>query len=101
MLSDDLREELAIAPATDCDRLAELSGLYHVAGRAHLRGRGIVDGGGGYHAERHAADSDHVDKYGAAECPAAEWHEAVRRNDGHRLTTARSRVSTQRRLPEP
>jgi cell division protein WhiA len=44
VLSDDLREELAaIAPATDCDRLAELSGLFHVAGRAHLRGRGSVD----------------------------------------------------------
>ena len=43
-LSDDLREELAaIAPASDCDRLAELSGLFHVAGRAHLRGRGSVD----------------------------------------------------------
>ncbi|HET7566810.1 MAG TPA: DNA-binding protein WhiA [Gaiellaceae bacterium] len=44
MLSDDLREELAaIAPARDCDRLAELSGLFHVAGSAHLRGRGSVD----------------------------------------------------------
>jgi hypothetical protein len=44
LLSDDLREELAaIAPATDCDQLAELSGLFHVAGRAHLRGRGSVD----------------------------------------------------------
>ena len=44
MLSDDLREELgAIAPARDCDRLAELSGLFHVAGRAHMRGRGSVD----------------------------------------------------------
>ena len=44
MLSDDLREELAaIAPARECDRLAELSGLFHVAGRAHLRGRGSVD----------------------------------------------------------
>jgi DNA-binding protein WhiA len=44
VLSDDLREELAaIAPATGCDRLAELSGLFHVAGRAHLRGRGSVD----------------------------------------------------------
>lgn len=44
MLSDDLREELAaIAPASECDRLAELSGLFHVAGRAHLRGRGSVD----------------------------------------------------------
>ena len=44
MLSDDLREELAaISPSSDCDRLAELSGLFHVAGRAHLRGRGSVD----------------------------------------------------------
>jgi cell division protein WhiA len=44
VLSDDLREELAaIAPADECDRLAELSGLFHVAGRAHLRGRGAVD----------------------------------------------------------
>jgi DNA-binding protein WhiA len=44
MLSDDLRDELAaIAPAHECDRLAELSGLFHVAGRAHLRGRGSVD----------------------------------------------------------
>jgi len=44
MLSDDLREELAaIAPARECDRLAELSGLFHVAGRAHLRGLGSVD----------------------------------------------------------
>src|SRR4051794_15068104 len=43
-LSDDLREELAaIAPDRECDRLAELSGLFHVAGRAHLRGRGSVD----------------------------------------------------------
>lgn len=43
MLSDDLREELAaIAPERECDRLAELSGLFHVAGSAHLRGRGDV-----------------------------------------------------------
>ena len=43
MLSDDLREELAaIAPDRDCDRLAELSGLLHVAGSVHLRGRGDV-----------------------------------------------------------
>ena len=43
-LSDDLREELAaIAPANECDRLAELSGMFLVAGRAHLRGRGSVD----------------------------------------------------------
>jgi DNA-binding protein WhiA len=44
VLSEDLREELAaIAPARDCDRLAELSGLFHAAGSAHLRGRGNVD----------------------------------------------------------
>ncbi len=44
MLSDDLRDELAtIAPEAECDRLAELSGLFHVAGSAHLRGRGAVD----------------------------------------------------------
>lgn len=44
MLADDLRDELAaIAPDRECDRLAELSGLFHVAGRAHLRGRGSVD----------------------------------------------------------
>ena len=43
MLSDDLRNELAaIAPDADCDRLAELSGLFHVAGSVHLRGRGNV-----------------------------------------------------------
>jgi DNA-binding protein WhiA len=43
VLSEDLREELAaIAPERDCDRLAELSGLFHVAGSAHLRGRGDV-----------------------------------------------------------
>ena len=43
-LSEDLRDELAaIAPESNCDRLAELSGLFHVAGSVHLRGRGIVD----------------------------------------------------------
>jgi cell division protein WhiA len=43
-LSEDLRNELAaIAPQSDCDRLAELSGLFHVAGSIHLRGRGNVD----------------------------------------------------------
>lgn len=43
MLSEDLRNELAaIAPASDCDRLAELSGLFHMAGSVHLRGRGEV-----------------------------------------------------------
>ena len=40
-LSEDLRGELAaIAPRSDCDRLAELSGLFHTAGSIHLRGRG-------------------------------------------------------------
>jgi len=44
VLSDHLREELAaISPARECDRLGELSGLCHVAGRAHLHGRGVVD----------------------------------------------------------
>lgn len=42
-LSEDLRNELAaIAPRSDCDRLAELSGLFHGAGSVHLRGRGEV-----------------------------------------------------------
>ena len=42
-LSEDLRNELAqIAPDSDCDRLAELSGLFHVAGSVHLRGRGEI-----------------------------------------------------------
>jgi cell division protein WhiA len=42
-LSEELRNELArIAPDADCDRLAELSGLFHVAGSVHLRGRGEV-----------------------------------------------------------
>jgi DNA-binding protein WhiA len=42
-LSDDLREELAaIAPRRGCDRLAELSGVAHVAGTLHLRGQGAV-----------------------------------------------------------
>ena len=42
-LSEDLRNELAaIAPRTDCDKLAELSGLFHAAGSVHLRGRGEV-----------------------------------------------------------
>src|SRR5213076_3602686 len=41
--SEDLRNELAaIAPDADCDRLAALSGLFHVAGSVHLRGRGEV-----------------------------------------------------------
>jgi DNA-binding protein WhiA len=42
-LSEELRNELAgIAPRTACDRLAELSGLFHSAGSVHLRGRGEV-----------------------------------------------------------
>jgi DNA-binding protein WhiA len=42
-LSEDLRSELAaIAPTRDCDRLAELSGLFHAAGSIHLRGRGEI-----------------------------------------------------------
>ena len=42
-LSEELRGELAaIAPRSDCDRLAELSGLFHAAGSVHLRGRGEV-----------------------------------------------------------
>jgi DNA-binding protein WhiA len=43
VLSTDLRDELAaIAPASRCDRLAELSGLFHTAGSVTLRGRGQV-----------------------------------------------------------
>jgi DNA-binding protein WhiA len=42
-VSEDLRNELAgIAPKRGCDRLAELSGLFHAAGSVHLRGRGEV-----------------------------------------------------------
>jgi cell division protein WhiA len=42
-LSEELRNELAaIAPRNECDRLAELSGLFHSAGSVHLRGRGEV-----------------------------------------------------------
>ena len=42
-LSDDLRAELArVEPTSDCDRLAELSGLFHSAGSIHLLGRGRV-----------------------------------------------------------
>jgi DNA-binding protein WhiA len=37
-LSDDVRSELAaIAPKRECDRRAELSGLFHSAGRWHIR----------------------------------------------------------------
>ena len=39
--SEDVREELAtIAPERECDRLAELSALFHSAGSLHLRGAG-------------------------------------------------------------
>jgi DNA-binding protein WhiA len=39
--SEDVREELAtIAPERACDRLAELSALFHAAGSLHLRGAG-------------------------------------------------------------
>jgi DNA-binding protein WhiA len=42
-LSEDLRHELAaIMPRNSCDRLAELSGLFHSAGSVHLKGRGAV-----------------------------------------------------------
>jgi DNA-binding protein WhiA len=38
-----VRAELAaIAPARRCDRLAEVSALFHTAGALHLRGRGTV-----------------------------------------------------------
>ncbi len=39
--SEDVREELAqIAPVRECDRLAELSALFHSAGSLHLRAYG-------------------------------------------------------------
>jgi DNA-binding protein WhiA len=42
-LSEDVRNELAgISPRRECDRLAELSALFHTAGSIHLRGRGEV-----------------------------------------------------------
>ena len=42
-LSNELREELAhVALRRDCDRLAELSALFHSAGRAHLEGKGQI-----------------------------------------------------------
>lgn len=42
-LSEELRNELAqIAPERACDRLAELSALFHGAGSEHFRGRGEV-----------------------------------------------------------
>lgn len=42
-MSDEMRAELAaIDPHSDCDRRAELSGLFHTAGSFHLRGHGQV-----------------------------------------------------------
>lgn len=42
-LSEDLRHELAaIEPRNSCDRLAELSGLFHSAGSVHFKGRGAL-----------------------------------------------------------
>jgi hypothetical protein len=42
-LSEALRDELAhVRVRSDCDRLAELSALFHSAGRAHLEGKGRV-----------------------------------------------------------
>jgi hypothetical protein len=42
-LSEQLRDELAtVVPRRPCDRLAELSALFHTAGSLHLRGRGEV-----------------------------------------------------------
>lgn len=41
--SEEVRNELAAVPVRkDCDRLAELSGLAHSAGRVHLLGRGEI-----------------------------------------------------------
>jgi DNA-binding protein WhiA len=41
--SDELRNELAaIVPGRGCDRLAELSALFHTAGSIHFRGRGEI-----------------------------------------------------------
>jgi DNA-binding protein WhiA len=43
VLSEDVRSELAaIEPRRRCDRLSELSALFHTAGSLHLRGRGGV-----------------------------------------------------------
>lgn len=42
-LAENARAELAaIAPSRRCDRLAEISALFHTAGALHLRGRGAV-----------------------------------------------------------
>lgn len=42
-LSEDARNELAaVVPRRPCDRIAELSALFHSAGRVHLLGRGEI-----------------------------------------------------------
>ncbi len=42
-LAEDVRAELAaIAPGRRCDRLAEVSALFHTAGSLHLLGRGAI-----------------------------------------------------------
>ena len=42
-LASDARSELAaVVPVRRCDRLAELSGLFHTAGAVHLLGRGSL-----------------------------------------------------------
>jgi cell division protein WhiA len=42
-LAENVRAELAaIAPTRRCDRLAEVSALFHTAGAVHLRGRGKI-----------------------------------------------------------
>jgi len=42
-LSEDVRSELAaVVPHKPCDRMAELSALFHAAGRVHLLGRGEI-----------------------------------------------------------
>lgn len=42
-LVDDVRAELtALVSSRRCDRLAEISGLFHTAGSVHLKGRGEV-----------------------------------------------------------
>jgi hypothetical protein len=43
LVSEDVRAELAaIVPVRRCDRLAEMSALFHTAGAVHLLGRGVL-----------------------------------------------------------
>src|SRR5213082_2281100 len=93
MLSDDLRDELAaIAPARECDRLAELSGLFHVAGRAHLRGRGSVD------VHRDVASST-VARRAFALLRALDVTSEIRTTAGLRSTTRRGTSSMSKDRP--